>query len=212
MLPSFNRSSGRRTAAPLIAATIALGITAGGLAVSVPPAVRGATHVVNVGDGVFGPASLTVAVGDTVTWTNDDDSPHTATAAGQFDSGNLDPGQSFSFTFDEPGTYSYVCLYHDDMTATITVVAASASEAPAPASAAPEAAAPSAAAGATDHAAGGRQPDTALPAPSVQLPAWLAPVLIGLGLVAFAVGVLPARPPARAAGYDGRDGRGGWRR
>lgn len=194
----------------LFAATLALAIAGGGLALSGPAEVRGASHTVSVGDGVFAPGSLTVAAGDTVTWTNDDDSPHTATAAGQFDSGNLDPGQSFSFTFDEPGTYSYVCLYHDDMTATITVVAASAASQPPPSvAAAPSTAAQSAAAAAAGRHAGGGQPDTALPAPAVELPAWLAPTLIGLGLVAFAVALLPPRRLARAR--DARAG-GGWRR
>jgi plastocyanin len=70
----------------------------------------------------FGPADITIPVGTTVTWTNNDGAPHTATADdGSFDSGNLSTGDSFSFTFDTPGTYTYHCNVHPNMTATITV-------------------------------------------------------------------------------------------
>ena len=74
-------------------------------------------------DKDFSPGELTINVGDTVTWTNDDDSPHTVTADdGQFDSGNMGEGATWSFTFTEAGTYDYKCNYHSSMTATITVV------------------------------------------------------------------------------------------
>ena len=183
---------------------------------------RAATHAVSVGDGFFAAAAITVAVGDTVTWTNDDDSPHTVTSGdGTFDSGNLDPGQQFSFTFTTPGTYAYVCAYHEEMTGTITVLEAAAQPA-APSAAAPSAAAPSPAAVAGSDAAGptAEQPDTALatPAESSLVP-WLGPVLIGLGLVAFAFGLLPALPAGgetlhvrEAGGRATRRAEGGWRR
>ncbi len=70
----------------------------------------------------FRPATLEVPAGTTVTWTNHDVTAHTATATGgQFDSGNLNPGRSFSFTFDQAGTVDYVCNYHPNMQGTITV-------------------------------------------------------------------------------------------
>src|SRR5215218_10760577 len=76
----------------------------------------------------FNPPNATVAPGTTVTWVNDDQAPHTATANdGAFDSGTLQPGQSYSFTFDKPGTYAYHCNIHPDMTATVTVSGASGS-------------------------------------------------------------------------------------
>ena len=58
-----------------------------------------------------------------MTWVNDDQAPHTATANdGAFDSGTLQPGQSFSFTFTQPGTtYAYYCAIHPSMTGTVTV-------------------------------------------------------------------------------------------
>ena len=65
---------------------------------------------------------MTVAVGTTVTWTNHDDVPHTATASDKsFDSKSLDPDASFSYTFDKPGTYSYFCAVHPFMTARVVV-------------------------------------------------------------------------------------------
>jgi len=98
--------------------------------------VRGATHQVSIENFAFMPANLTVAVGDTVTWTNNDDAPHTATASnGAFDSGTLDNGGTFSFTFTTAGTYAYICEIHPQMTGTITVQAPAATAAPATATA-----------------------------------------------------------------------------
>ncbi|MDG6901967.1 MAG: cupredoxin domain-containing protein [Nitrososphaerota archaeon] len=76
----------------------------------------------------FSPPKITVIVGvnNTVTWTNNDVSPHTVTANdGTFSSGNLAPGQSFTFTFTTPGTYMYHCTYHPWMVATVVVKAGS---------------------------------------------------------------------------------------
>lgn len=177
-----------------------------------PTPVRGATHTVEIGDGFFSPASLSVQVGDTVTWTNVDDSPHTVTS-GAFDSGNLDAGQTFSFTFTEAGTFDYVCNYHDEMTASITVAEATAAAAATPAAST----APAPAAPATSHEAGGHggeQPDTALPVTgSDTVMAWVPPLLIGIGLVAFAVGLLPHRGTLMPASADHqRPPTAGWHR
>ena len=77
---------------------------------------------VEIKDYAFTPPTLTVPAGTTVTWTNDDAVPHTATGQdGSFDSGNLNPGESFSFTFHTPGSYPYVCQYHAGMQGTIVV-------------------------------------------------------------------------------------------
>jgi len=70
----------------------------------------------------FSPASLEVAAGTTVTWTNSDSATHTVTADdGSFDSGDLANGATFSFTFDTAGTFTYHCNIHPNMTATIVV-------------------------------------------------------------------------------------------
>jgi plastocyanin len=70
----------------------------------------------------FGPTSITVAVGTTVTWTNRDDIPHTVVSTeGVFKSKVLDTDEKFSFTFTKPGTYPYFCSVHPKMTGTVVV-------------------------------------------------------------------------------------------
>lgn len=63
---------------------------------------------------------LTIRAGTTVTWINHDNAPHTATGAA-FNSGTLNHGDTFSFTFTEPGVYDYLCAFHPNMTHTIIV-------------------------------------------------------------------------------------------
>ena len=73
----------------------------------------------------YSPVNITILVGEnnTVTWVNEDTMPHTVTAFdGSFDSGNLDPGQSFTYTFGKPGTYPYTCVYHHWMHGQVTVL------------------------------------------------------------------------------------------
>ncbi len=71
----------------------------------------------------FVPATVTVHPGDTVTWTNQDSIPHTATALDgkTFDSGAIDPGSSWSFVFAKAGDYTYRCAIHPDMRGAVTV-------------------------------------------------------------------------------------------
>jgi plastocyanin len=77
---------------------------------------------VTISNFAFQPASLQVAVGTTVTWTNQDSTAHTVTSdTGAFDSGQLAPGATFSQTFMTPGTFAYHCQIHPFMTATIVV-------------------------------------------------------------------------------------------
>ena len=74
----------------------------------------------------YSPQVLTVVVGvnNTVTWTNDDQAPHTVTATdGSFNSGNLNAGQAWSYTFTKAGVYTYFCSYHPWMKGTIIVKA-----------------------------------------------------------------------------------------
>jgi plastocyanin len=80
---------------------------------------------VTVADFHFTPAATTIHVGDTITWTNDGPSSHTATAhGGSFDTGVLKKGQSASHTFTQPGTFTYFCQIHPFMHGTIVVLAA----------------------------------------------------------------------------------------
>jgi plastocyanin len=70
----------------------------------------------------FDPPNLTVKVGTTVEWTNQDSVPHTVTSdAGDWDSGRLSQGQSFSHTFAQARTVTYHCSIHPSMTGMITV-------------------------------------------------------------------------------------------
>jgi plastocyanin len=70
----------------------------------------------------FGPATLTVAAGTTVTWTNRDDIPHTVVSDDKvFKSKVLDTDEKFSFTFTKPGTYPYFCSIHPKMTGKVVV-------------------------------------------------------------------------------------------
>ena len=70
----------------------------------------------------FDPVDLTVDAGTEITWTNDDPAPHTVTAEdGSFDSGTLEPGQTFRATIDGAGPVTYVCQIHPEMRGTITV-------------------------------------------------------------------------------------------
>lgn len=81
-----------------------------------------------ISDFEFTPSSLTIHVGDTVTWTNDDPVSHTATAYdGAFNTGTLQKGQSDSHTFSQAGTFTYYCRFHTFMHGTIVVLAASTS-------------------------------------------------------------------------------------
>jgi plastocyanin len=90
-----------------------------------------ATPVV-IANLAFDPPAITVPTGTTVAWTNDDALPHTVTSTdGVFDSGILDPGGSFAFTFNEPGSFPYVCQLHPQMQGTVTAEGEAVAAAPA---------------------------------------------------------------------------------
>jgi len=86
---------------------------------STTPSNKGAASV-RIVDFSFNPSTLTVSTGTTVTWTNNGPSVHTVTGSG-WDSGQLQPGATYSHTFDTAGTYDYHCTNHPSMTASITV-------------------------------------------------------------------------------------------
>ncbi len=87
-----------------------------------PPTVQSGNVAVSIAGFAFKPASLTITAGSTVTWTNGDAVTHTATAdGGEFDSGDLANGKTFSHTFANKGTFTYHCAIHSNMLGTITV-------------------------------------------------------------------------------------------
>lgn len=80
------------------------------------------TADVKIDNFAFGPQSLTVKVGTTVTWTNRDDIPHTVVSSdGVFKSKARDTDETFSYKFDKAGTYSYFCSLHPKMTGQVVV-------------------------------------------------------------------------------------------
>jgi plastocyanin len=84
-----------------------------------------ADHAVSIAGFAFSPQSITVTVGDTVTWTNSDSASHTATADdNSFDTGSIANGGSKSVTFSTTGTFPYHCTIHSSMTGTVVVEAA----------------------------------------------------------------------------------------
>jgi plastocyanin len=81
-----------------------------------------ATPGVTIDNFSFGPATLTVSAGATVTWTNRDDIPHTVVSTeGAFKSKAVDTDEKFSYTFAKPGTYAYFCSIHPKMTGKVVV-------------------------------------------------------------------------------------------
>jgi amicyanin len=96
---------------------------------SAPRVGAAETTSVDIAGFAFHPGEVTISVGDTVTWTNNDSVPHTATSVGSqaaFD-GEMAPGESFSFTFLEAGTYDYICELHPEMEGSVVVLAAATS-------------------------------------------------------------------------------------
>jgi len=89
--------------------------------------VPGENEVWMIGQS-FSPSNLEVQAGTTVTWENRSSETHTVTSGSDsshddiFDSGNVAPGDDYTYTFDEAGTYEYFCRPHPNMTGTITVV------------------------------------------------------------------------------------------
>ncbi|HHC09150.1 MAG TPA: hypothetical protein ENK55_10610 [Actinobacteria bacterium] len=123
----------RRTIPILVAAVLTLAACSGGSeptttagsptseATSTPSAGEGTT--ISIEDFAFHPADLTVPVGTTIEWRNDEGGvAHTATSdEGTWDSGTLQPGDTYALTLDTPGTFTYFCSIHPSMTGSITV-------------------------------------------------------------------------------------------
>ena len=110
-----------------VARNLALGAIAPLVAIAIAAAspARAATIEVKIDNFTFNPKQVTVKAGDTVTWVNHDDIPHTVTSKTLvFRSKALDTDDRFSFTFTAPGSFDYFCSLHPMMTGTIVVEAA----------------------------------------------------------------------------------------
>lgn len=109
-----------------LTAPLAVLVSGALLCAAVPEAPAADTAAVKIDNFNFAPGALTVTAGTTVTWTNDDDSPHSVRErGGKFKSAALDTGDTFSQTFTAPGEYTYFCSIHPRMTGKIVVKAGS---------------------------------------------------------------------------------------
>jgi plastocyanin len=90
-------------------------------ALLLPALASAATHVVKIEGMQFAPATLVVKHGDKVVWRNADLVPHTATAAGHFDSRTIAAGASWTWVARKAGRYDYVCTLHPTMKASLLV-------------------------------------------------------------------------------------------
>jgi len=84
-------------------------------------AATGPSVAVGVADFKFSSPDVQVPVGGSVVWSNNDTQPHTATSAGVFDAGAIEPGSSATVAFPTAGTFTYICSFHPFMTGTVTV-------------------------------------------------------------------------------------------
>jgi plastocyanin len=93
-----------------------------GNAAATTTSVAPAANSITIANFAFSPASITVKVGTTVTWTNKDSTAHTVTSdSGVFDSGNLAVNANYSYAFSKAGTFAYHCAIHQNMKATVIV-------------------------------------------------------------------------------------------
>jgi plastocyanin len=107
----FRLATGAATAALILIATAGSAVAA--------------NQAVTISGFAYSPSPVTVHVGDTVTWTNNDGATHTATAdGGSFDTDNIANGASKSVTFSAAGTFAYHCRIHSAMHGSVVVQAA----------------------------------------------------------------------------------------
>jgi plastocyanin len=86
------------------------------------PVVSGSEAKVEISGFAFNPATVTIKVGETITWTNLDTAAHTIAASdNSWSSGNVAKGASFSHTFETAGSFDYICGIHPSMKGTVIV-------------------------------------------------------------------------------------------
>jgi plastocyanin len=106
----------------VLTALIAMLLVAGSTRLKAADQPSAAAAEVKIDNFSFGPQTITVAVGATVTWTNRDDIPHTVVSSdGVFKSKVRDTDEKFSYTFTKAGTYTYFCSLHPKMTGKVVV-------------------------------------------------------------------------------------------
>ena len=107
---------------PALVLGLGIGILAGSAFTASSAHAKPSPSMVVMKNFDFAPMTMTVAAGSTVTWKNLDGEPHTVTSIdGRFRSGALDENDTYTFKFDKPGTYKYLCSIHPKMLAAIIV-------------------------------------------------------------------------------------------
>ena len=102
-------------------ASTAAGTTSSSAASTAAP-VRSGLVKVAISNYAFHPATITVAAGTKVTFSNHDQTAHTATSTQQaFDTGTVKPGHSVTVVLKKPGSYTYYCQFHAFMRGTVVV-------------------------------------------------------------------------------------------
>lgn len=86
-----------------------------------PPVMSRSDSTISIKNFSFSPSIVTIKIGTTITWTNNDSVLHTVTSIDNFDSGNIAQGKTFSYTFDEVGIFEYLCTIHPYMQGKIIV-------------------------------------------------------------------------------------------
>jgi plastocyanin len=194
----------RRVAWWAAAALVLIGLSIA--ASSHPGSARAANVPVSISGFAFAPATKTISVGDTVTWTNNETSvPHTATSDSgvtpAFDTGTISAGTSASVTFMQAGTFAYHCSIHPSMHGTIVVEAAPAAATPT----APQPTTTSAPAGTTPAQSATPPPTaTSTPRPTATTPSSTSTP------VAAAASVQPSPAPQAPAAGGGNESADGW--
>jgi plastocyanin len=116
------RDSSRIGSGSLIGATALSLLFVVSIALAITPTSGAAGHDVGIANFAFSPNSITIAPGDTVTWTNSDGTTHTVTGNnGSWGSGNLANGGTYTHQFNETGDFSYHCSIHSSMTGVVHV-------------------------------------------------------------------------------------------
>jgi plastocyanin len=102
-----------------LAALLLTGQTSGAVRAAANPAASASVTIDNFN---FAPNTVTIAVGTTVVWTNQDDVPHNVTNPDKaFKSPTLDTGEKWEYTFKQAGTFNYYCTIHPKMTGKVVV-------------------------------------------------------------------------------------------
>jgi len=100
---------------------LGLGLATAAAAILRPKSAHAEDIAVHIDNFVFEPKELSLKVGQTVTWTNRDDIPHTVVCAGKFRSKTMDTDGTFTFTFAAAGEYKYFCSLHPHMQGVVKV-------------------------------------------------------------------------------------------